>query len=216
MGRTVNLKHWVVILAILVSASPAGADTITVGPGGGYDYSTIQEGINAASNGDTVIVADGTYTGANNKNLSFGDKSLTVCSENGPENCIIDCEGGGRGFLFNNDDGADWVVSGFTIRNGNPGSGGGISCANSIPTITDCIISSCNANGWGGGIYCYFADPNITDCIISSCSATAYSVEDDPLAICPAYGSKKGTGGPKRRDILLLLRPEHHQLYLYR
>ena len=34
------------------------------------------------------------------EDLDFGGKRITVRSENGPENCIIDCEADGRGFYF--------------------------------------------------------------------------------------------------------------------
>ncbi|MEW6103204.1 MAG: hypothetical protein AB1630_05225 [bacterium] len=80
-------------------------------------------------------MADGTYTGTGNKNLSWSGKHITVRSENGPNNCIIDCENSGRAFYFNNSGTGDLVL-GFTIKNGNAGDGGGIYCNNSSPSIT--------------------------------------------------------------------------------
>jgi hypothetical protein len=136
------------------------------------EYPTIQGGINAASNGDTVLVADGTYVGLWNKALDFNGKAIKVASENGPENCIIDCERYGRGFNLHNDERQDSVISGFTIRGGYLfGYGGGIYCAS--PTIVNCIISdNCSAGddmhpgGAGGGIYST-GSPIIMGCKIS-------------------------------------------------
>lgn len=43
----------------------------------------------------------GTYTGTGNKNLTWSSpKHITVRSENGANNCIIDCENSGRGFCL--------------------------------------------------------------------------------------------------------------------
>ena len=117
-----------------------GGDIIHV-PG---DQPTIQAGIDAAEDGDIVLVADDTYTGDGNKNLDFGGRAITVKSENGPENCIIDCENDGRGFYFHNNEGEDSVVSGLTIINGSSGylwNGNAIYNSSSSPTITNCTFS---------------------------------------------------------------------------
>jgi cell wall-associated NlpC family hydrolase len=112
-------------------------------------YSIIQEGIDACPNGGRVICADGVYKGEKNKNLNWFGKKITVCSKNGPENCIIDCENYGRGFELINA-GKCGTISGFTIRNGNTDEGGGIYCGNSSLIITNCIISlrSINKSCW--------------------------------------------------------------------
>ena len=71
------------------------------------EYSTIQAAINACNNEDAVIVADGNYTGADNKNIDFGGLAITLRSENGPDRCIIDCENSGRGFYFHSGEDAN-------------------------------------------------------------------------------------------------------------
>jgi len=137
------------------------------------DYSTIQAGINAASNGDMIMVAAGTYTGEGNKNLDFKGKAIIVSSINGPNVTIIDCENDGRGFYFSNRETSDSVVYGFTITNGSSPLGGGIYCYNaSSPTITNNIIAGNSADGFGGGIYCrFYSSPMIKNCTIIGNSA---------------------------------------------
>lgn len=127
-------------------------------------YPTIQDAIDAAVDGDVVIVADGTYTGIGNKNLDFGERAITVCSENGPELTIIDCENDGRGFYFQTGEAQDSIVAGFTITRGLSLNGGGISCDNSSPTINNCIFKSNTATQLGGGIYAGSSSPIVTNC----------------------------------------------------
>ena len=103
-------------ILILVVAAFAQARTITV-PG---NYLTIQQAIDVAQTGDTVLVYDGIYAGDGNKNLDFKGKRITVTSLNGPASTIIDCEGSGRAFYFHSGETPNSVLSGFTIRNGAP------------------------------------------------------------------------------------------------
>ncbi|GAB4343911.1 MAG: hypothetical protein Kow0099_22830 [Candidatus Abyssubacteria bacterium] len=144
------------------------------------DFATIQAALNDATDNDTVIVRDGTYSGASNKNLDFKGKSIYLRSENGPANCIIDCQGEGRGFYFHTGESYDSVVDGFTITNAlvyhtgvfPDGWGAGILCFISSPTIRNCVITGNQSigteSGSGAGISCYqVASPDIVNCVIA-------------------------------------------------
>jgi len=145
----------------------------------GRPFDAIQEGMDAASSGDTVLVADGTYTETGNRDLDFNGKAITVRSESGFESCIIYCDGTSltpyRGFHFHSGETSDSVLQGFTIQRGyatGPNEedrwGGGICCVASSPTITgNKIFDNGATNSRGGGIYCRDASPVITGNTIS-------------------------------------------------
>ena len=108
-----------------------------------HPFDTIQEGIDAADNGDVVVVLDGEYLGLGNRDITFNGKAITVKSQNGPTGCRIDCQGTGRGFIFENGETSDSTLEGFTIRGGNPSppaKGGAIAIVSSNPTIRNCVI----------------------------------------------------------------------------
>lgn len=115
------------------------------------DYATIQAALTAVSGGSTIIVLDGTYIGTGNKNLDFGGKAITLRSQNGPDNCTIDCQGNGSGLVFSGGETATSVVDGFTITNGNATNGGGLNISGSSPTVKNCVIDG-NTASFGGGI----------------------------------------------------------------
>lgn len=129
-------------------------------------YPTMQAAINAAAvSGDTVLVADGTYTGSGNRDLDFLGKSLTFRSVNGAARTVIDCQGTAaaphRGFYIHQNE-ASVVIDGFTVRNGyvvNASGGGAFIHSNVSATITNCIFSNNAVKGTpdsgagGGGLF---------------------------------------------------------------
>ncbi|MFC1783520.1 right-handed parallel beta-helix repeat-containing protein, partial [Planctomycetota bacterium] len=133
-----------------------------------YEYNTIQAAIDASENGDCVMAADGIYTGKGNRDIDFKGKAITVRSDNGPDNCIIDANGTSgdqhRGFYFHTGEGSNSILEGFTITDGygpeeNVGGylrsvGGAIFCSNSSPRIINCIITDNRSGYGGGGIMC--------------------------------------------------------------
>lgn len=161
---------FVVVLSFVLCSTLAFGATLQV-PG---DHPTIQAAIDASVDGDTVLVADGTYKGQGNKDLDLGGKELIVQSENGPLKTIIDCENDGRGFYFHSGELEDALVSGFTITNGRVrDQGGAIYVINSAPTITNCIIvnntaTTSSKTSQGGGIYLGNAgSATIVNCVIA-------------------------------------------------
>ncbi|MDY6857447.1 MAG: right-handed parallel beta-helix repeat-containing protein [Thermodesulfobacteriota bacterium] len=125
------------------------------------EYGAIQEAIENAVNGFTIVVDSGTYY----ENINFLGKSITLVGRDGPEATVID--GGGLDVVvtFWNNEGNDSVLKGFTITNGNGGFGGGIGCIGAGPTVEKCIISA-NTGYWGGGVFFWGRTPTITNCNI--------------------------------------------------
>lgn len=126
-----------------------------------------QAAIDAASDGKVVIVDTGTYR----ENINFRGKAITVKSAD-PNNADVVAVTIVKGNLvdsvvtFNNAEGSDSVLSGFTIQNGKAGDGGGIFCQDSSPSITDCTITD-NSAFYGGGICCISSSPSIANCTIT-------------------------------------------------
>ncbi len=159
----------VTALAIIISviAVYSASATIINVPA---DQSTIQQGINASSNGDTVRVAPATYA----ENINFSGKNIVVGSwfldAGDPyyiSSTIIYGNQSGSVVSFVNGEDNTSIITGFTIENGAAENGGGISCRFTDPTISNNIISENFAVENGGGISCFFSDPTISNNIIS-------------------------------------------------
>jgi hypothetical protein len=124
-------------------------------------FSKIQYGINAASEGDTVLVAEETYF----ENIDFSGKNIVVMGAN-QETTIIDGNQAGSVVTFSNSETSSAKLVGLTIQNGSHANGGGIYCASSEPTLTNVTISGNTASVIGGGMYLHQSSPTIINLII--------------------------------------------------
>ncbi|HUS25962.1 MAG TPA: right-handed parallel beta-helix repeat-containing protein [Nevskiaceae bacterium] len=151
----VGLAVVALALAVMPTPSALAASTIRVPA----DQPTIQQGIDAAVNGDTVRVSPGTYV----ENINFHGKAITVKSQNGPQTTIIDGNQLGPVVMFNTAEGSASVLKGFTVRNGNgalPSTGfaGGIDITEASPTIVGNTITNNRGCFVAGGVGAHFSN----------------------------------------------------------
>ncbi len=169
-----GMKKIVLALLIFVIAAGSTATVINI-PG---DYPTIQQGIDASSSGDTVLVATGTYY----ENLIVSNHDMVLASnfifDGNPttiENTVID--GGNVSTVITVDDTTCFTaeIYGLSITNGFwygdwPNvRGGGIHAGDSVQVkIGNCYIHDNLTVGYinrGGGIYLNSSNSIISDCV---------------------------------------------------
>jgi hypothetical protein len=178
--RGIFYKYAAVSLILLKSCNITSANRIIyVDDDGPADFNNIQAAINDANDNDTILVADGTYTGNGNRDIDFYGKAITVKSENGNETCIIDCQGTEdefhRGFYFHSSEGNGSVISGLTITGGASDNGAGIYIQASSPKIEYCNITENKVavdTGSGGGLYAINSFAIISHCTVSGNSGS--------------------------------------------
>jgi parallel beta-helix repeat protein len=136
------------LLAILGSLGALAQTTIHVPA----DEPTIQAGIDAAKNGDTVLVSPGTY----DENLDFKGKAITVTtgakSFADASTVIVNGTTDGPVVNFATNEPAGAVLNGFTLQGGHSNVqtiAGGIFISNASPTVTNNIVQ----NNLGCGIF---------------------------------------------------------------
>jgi len=189
------------------------------------DYPTIQHGVNAANNGDTVLVDIGTYY----ENINFNGKNITVASNylmtldtSYITQTIIDGNQDGSVVIFEGGEDSTALLIGFTLRNGLAfySHGGGIRCEDSDPTISFLKLHNNTANGiysdeWGtgGGIYCKNSSMSLTNvkisgntsmadfpsgggfCCQNNCNVLMQNVTISNNTLIKTSGGKHGGGG---------------------
>lgn len=180
-----NFKCLIPVIVFLTFANtPALAKIIHVPA----DSTTIQGGINGASDGDTILVARGHY----HERINFYGKAILVASDfifdndtTTIDSTIIDADSSvlgvadtGSVVVFVSGEDSTSVIQGFTLQNGigtvisiftgvDKRLGGGACCVHASPTIINNVITKNKTiyhesrPGTGGGIYCYYSSPII-------------------------------------------------------
>jgi hypothetical protein len=155
------MKKKVILFTLVLSISYAFSTIINVPS----EFSTIQEAIDASTNGDTVLVQQGEYF----ENINFSGKNITVTSNflfsNDPgdiANTTINGNSNDTVVRFVGNEQVTAIITGFSIVNGSGVMGGGIFCNNSSPTISYNIIRDNQAN-FGGGIMANNSTPALAN-----------------------------------------------------
>ncbi len=156
--KEISFTRLVLILGALTLQSQAairyvnGANTTPSAPYTSWATaaSGIQPAVDAAVNGDTVLVADGTYWLSAEISVT---KNITVESVNGADVTTINGQNNVRCLNLG---GSACVIRGFTIQNGQasgiPSFGGGIYCSSAVPVVEQCTIRD-NYADEGGGMF---------------------------------------------------------------
>jgi len=189
------MRHYVLAIYLILLPAILIADTIHVPA----DQPTIQGGVDAASAGDTVLVACGTYY----EHSIIVSSDIVLRSEGGNYDCVtIDAQNMGNVIAF---EFVNPIIEGFTITGGQVLlNGGGMHIYNAFPYIARCKFIGNTCTDWensrGGGVYSEHSSPIFSDCMFedNECGAAGaiYCKYGEPeFYSCVFLGNSASGGG---------------------
>ena len=128
---------------------------------------TISAAVNISKDSNyenVILVAAGTYTGASNRDISFGGFDIKLKSIDGAATTIIDLENASRFLVANSGESLNSLIDGFTIKNGWGDNGGAICLWQSSLTIKNCIFNNNSTSAHGGAVWVNKGQSNIENC----------------------------------------------------
>ena len=152
-------------LISLSLTSTALADTLTVDDDGAADFNNIQAAVNAASDGDEIIVMEGMYYEHDINTL--GKSILIEGSINiaGELLTVVHANWQGSVFVCNSGETNSTVFKNLLITGGSSFSGGGMYIEESSPSLVGCkFLNNYALNGFGGGMCNINGTLSLVDC----------------------------------------------------
>lgn len=232
------MKRLLLVTLMVAFTTMSFAVTLNVAIDGSEQYISIQAAIEAANNGDTVLVHPGRYI----ENIDYIGKSITVCSLEATTNdstyisqTIIDGNRNGSCVAFRNAE-QNASLQGFTLTNGtgylinNDGltRGGGVLISNTYMTEGSVSLINCeitgNYAGMGAGIFSVNASLQLSglnvhhNYALASCggiqivgaSTIVKDIVFDPVNRCSVYENY----GAAPVDLMIVDIPANLEIYL--
>jgi len=139
-------------------------------------FATIQAGVDASADGDTVLVAPGTYfenVSLTGRSLVLGSHLLTTGDTQYVSSTVINASDSGKVVWIGPYESGDSIlITGFTIENGNSSFGAGINDSTATHlTIDNCVITNNVSDYSGSGLNSLYGDIFLTHCTFNNNTA---------------------------------------------
>ncbi|NNM25511.1 MAG: hypothetical protein HKO59_05930 [Phycisphaerales bacterium] len=192
--RSAGLRPVAVVVVAMATSTMAHADTLHVP----FPFATVQSAIDAADDGDEVLVFPGVYP----ESIRLYGKAITVRGALGAAVTVIDGVGESGSVVSCIDgEGDDTVLADLTICRGDATLGGGLHNSFTSPTVVRCVFTDNHASENGGAVYNQLGSPRFVDCVFRGNDANVfgggiYNLGSAPDIInCVFTANQAGAGG---------------------
>ncbi|MAE71727.1 MAG: hypothetical protein CME06_14820 [Gemmatimonadetes bacterium] len=158
------------LVSIIISAAPLCEGAVLLVPD---DHLLIQGAIDSAAEGDTILIAPGTYE---EETIDYRGKALLLTSEDPTDPEVVAAtlvwRYSGRLFQFVSEEGPGSVLAGLTLR-ARRGGATGVYCRRASPTIRLCVLEELAGNDEAVAIHGESSSILLDRCVVRNCHASS-------------------------------------------